>query len=164
MWLYNSLFVTWTTCFDLYRPSSVPSIVCLAHLQCQYCIMASILLFANTQYGTANKPISILIKLLSFHLPAFCCARLSSWIFVPRVGTLSNVLQSAVPTRGTKIHEDNLEQQNAGKWKLKSLISILIGLLAVPYWVLAKSKILAIIQYWHCKWAKQAIEEPDNGL
>ena len=21
MWLYNSLFVTWTTCFDLYRPS-----------------------------------------------------------------------------------------------------------------------------------------------
>jgi len=33
LWLYNSLFVTWTACFDLCRPSSGPSIVCLAHLQ-----------------------------------------------------------------------------------------------------------------------------------
>ena len=56
--------------------------------------MASILLCANTQYGTAIKPISNPIKVLSFHLPAFCCAKLSSWIFVPRVGTLSIVLQS----------------------------------------------------------------------
>jgi len=57
--------------------------------------MASILLCANTQYGTATKPISNLIKVLTFHLPAFCCAKLSSWNFVPRVGTLSIVLQSA---------------------------------------------------------------------
>jgi len=56
--------------------------------------MASILLCVNTQYGTAIKPISVLIEILGFHLPAFCCARLSSWIFVPRVGTLSNVLRS----------------------------------------------------------------------
>ena len=82
----------------------------LLALQSQYCFcfLAGILFCANTQCGTAIRILCTLVKVLSFFsiLSTFCCSKMSSWIFVSRVGTLSVALQ---PAYWVKLIKSNLK-------------------------------------------------------